>query len=99
MVWSVPRPLNAHGDAEQPDAGRGRRAAPVGAERGPGRAAARGVRLPPPDPYLLGGRSLVVPDRGRQQQVLRAVANPGVVLADGWDCETSGSGALPVVGR
>lgn len=43
-----------------------------------------GVRLlPPSDPYLLGDRSLVVPDRDRQRQVWRAVANPGVVLAAG----------------
>ncbi|WP_067826520.1 winged helix DNA-binding domain-containing protein [Actinomadura kijaniata] len=43
-----------------------------------------GVRLlPPSDPYLLGDRALVVPDRAHQRLIWRAVANPGVVLADG----------------
>lgn len=36
--------------------------------------------LPPLDPYLLGDRELVVPDRAHQRQVWRSVANPGVIL-------------------
>lgn len=39
--------------------------------------------LAPSDPYLLGDRALVVPERDHQRQLWRAVANPGAILLDG----------------
>jgi len=39
--------------------------------------------LPPSDPYLLGDRSLVVPERERQRQLWRALASPGAILVNG----------------
>lgn len=43
-----------------------------------------GVRfLPPLDPYLLGDRNLVVPDRAHQRLIWRPVGNPGVVWSNG----------------
>ncbi|HEV2779697.1 MAG TPA: crosslink repair DNA glycosylase YcaQ family protein [Actinophytocola sp.] len=41
------------------------------------------VLLPPRDPYLLGHRSLVVPDREIARLVWRAQVSPGVLLVDG----------------
>ncbi|GAA1578638.1 crosslink repair DNA glycosylase YcaQ family protein [Actinomadura kijaniata] len=59
-------------------------ASDLDALRGAAGAGAGGVRLlPPSDPYLLGDRALVVPDRAHQRLIWRAVANPGVLLADG----------------
>jgi hypothetical protein len=39
--------------------------------------------LPPRDPYLLGNRSLVVPDKEIATRVWRAQVSPGVLLVDG----------------
>jgi hypothetical protein len=39
--------------------------------------------LPPADPYLLGDRSLVVPEREHQRRLWRALASPGAILVDG----------------
>jgi Winged helix DNA-binding domain len=39
--------------------------------------------LPPGDPYLLGDRSLLVPEREHQRQLWRAQASPGAILAKG----------------
>ncbi|HEX6967247.1 MAG TPA: winged helix DNA-binding domain-containing protein [Micromonosporaceae bacterium] len=56
--------------------------------------------LPPGDPFLQArDRQLVVPDRSRQSQVWRALANPGVLLVDGeiagiWRSRTSGTKAV-----
>lgn len=57
--------------------------------------ARRATLLPPSDPYLLGDRSLVVPERVHQRQLWRPVGSPGAVLVDGgiagtWRHRTSG---------
>jgi hypothetical protein len=44
---------------------------------------ARTTLLPPYDPYLLGDRSLVVPEREDQRRLWRAQASPGAVLVNG----------------
>ncbi|ADB31384.1 hypothetical protein Kfla_2308 [Kribbella flavida DSM 17836] len=48
-----------------------------------GRLPSTAKLLPPSDAYLLGERSLVVPDREYQRELWRAVANPGALLLDG----------------
>lgn len=43
-----------------------------------------GVRLlPPSDPYLLGDRSILVPERVHQRQLWRALSSPGALLVAG----------------
>lgn len=41
------------------------------------------VLLPPRDPYLLGHREFLVPDREIARQVWRPQVSPGVLLVDG----------------
>jgi hypothetical protein len=55
----------------------------------------RACLLPPRDPYLLGNRALLVPDREIAKRVWRAQVSPGVLLIDGevrgvWKQTTSG---------
>lgn len=52
--------------------------------------------LPPRDPYLLGHRTLVVPDREIARKVWRAQVSPGVLLVDG---EVRGTWRQRVSGR
>jgi len=54
------------------------------------------VLLPPRDPYLLGNRAFLVPDREIAKQVWRAQVSPGVLLVDG---EVRGSWRQRVSGR
>ncbi|WP_328419655.1 winged helix DNA-binding domain-containing protein [Micromonospora sp. NBC_00389] len=66
-----------------------------------GAAASRLVRLlPPGDPFLAGrDRDLLVPEREHQQQLWRAIGNPGALLVDGevvgtWRARQAGKGRL-----
>jgi hypothetical protein len=58
--------------------------------------------LPPSDPYLQArDRDLLVPDRGRQKAVWRALAKPGALLVDGeiagvWRARLAGRATLEV---
>ncbi|MBM0231819.1 winged helix DNA-binding domain-containing protein [Micromonospora sp. STR1_7] len=58
--------------------------------------------LPPGDPFLAGrDRDLLVPAREHQQQLWRAIGNPGALLVDGeitgtWRARQAGKGRLAV---